>query len=131
MNVPLITNLASLFADGISSWIEIRRIKAQGAVDLEKARQEESLKRVSSQEEYDIEAVRGMASSWKDEFLTVTFTLILAANFIPVVQEYVLTGWEYLSKAPEWFTYSYVGMVAASFGSRWLIQNKFLKSILR
>lgn len=131
MNVPLLTNVASLFSGAISSWIEIKKIKAQGAVDIERARQDMELKRITTQEDYDIEAVRGMASSWKDEFLTITFTLILLANFTPVIQDYVLVGWEYLEKAPEWFTYSYVGMVAASFGSRWLIQNRFVKSITK
>lgn len=131
MNVPLLTNVASLFSGAISSWIEIKKIKAQGAVDIERARQDMELKRITTQEDYDIEAVRGMASSWKDEFLTITFTLILLANFTPVIQDYVLVGWEYLAKAPEWFTYSYVGMVAASFGSRWLIQNRFVKSITK
>ena len=131
MNVPMLTNVASLFSGAISSWIEIKKIKAQGAVDIERARQDMELKRITTQEDYDIEAVRGMASSWKDEFLTITFTLILLANFTPIVQDYVLVGWEYLEKAPEWFTYSYVGMVAASFGSRWLIQNRFVKSITK
>ena len=78
-------------------------------------------------EDYDTVAVQGMAQSWKDEFLVSVFTLILLGNFLPGVQDYVLIGWGYLEKAPEWFTYSYMGMVAASFGTRWVMQNKFLK----
>lgn len=131
INVPLVSNIASLFTGALTSWIEIRKIKAEGAIELARAKQETELKRIVSQEDYDVEAVRSMASSWKDEFLVVVFTLILLCNFMPGIQEYVLVGWEYLEKAPEWFTYSYVGMVAASFGSRWLIQNRFVKSLTK
>lgn len=129
MNIPLLTNLASMFSGAVTSWVEVKKIKAQGAIDIERAKLETELKRVSSMEDYDVEAVKGMADSWKDEFLVLVFTFILIGNFIPKVQEYVLIGWEYLEKAPEWFTYSYVGMVAASFGTRWLIQNRFVKSM--
>mgnify|MGYP003585231905 CR=1 FL=1 len=111
----------------MSDFISLRRLKAESKLTLEKARLDAELKRVSSMEDYDTVAVQGMAQSWKDEFLVLVFTLILLGNFLPGVQDYVLIGWGYLEKAPEWFTYSYMGMVAASFGTRWVMQNKFLK----
>ena len=111
----------------MSDFISLRRLKAESKLTLEKARLDAELKRVSSMEDYDTVAVQGMAQSWKDEFLVLVFTLILVGNFLPGVQDYVLIGWGYLEKAPEWFTYSYMGMVAASFGTRWVMQNKFLK----
>lgn len=129
MNIPLVTNAVSLFGGAISSWLEIRRIKQEGAVAVEKAKQELLLKRAASQEDYDTEAVKQMSDSWKDEFLVLVFTVILLGNFMPVVQDYVITGWQYLAKAPDWFTYSYMGMVAASFGSRWLLQSKYVKEL--
>lgn len=129
MNIPLISNVVSLFGGAITSYMEVRRIKQEGAVAIEKAKQELALKRATSQEEYDVEAVKQMSDSWKDEFLVLVFTVILLGNFLPVVQDYVLIGWEYLAKAPEWFTYSYMGMVAASFGSRWLLQNRYVKTL--
>lgn len=128
-NVPVISQLAGLFTDTLSSWLQIRRIKEEGKIAIERAKVDMQLKQVTSQEDYDVVAAQAMQGSWKDEFLVLVFTFILLGNFIPGVQEYVLVGWEYLSKAPDWFTFSYVGMVAASFGTRWLIQNRFVKGL--
>ncbi len=127
MNIPFISNLAGLVGGAFTEWMTLRRVKAEGRINLEKARQDAELKRVTSMEDYDTLAVQGMQHSWKDEFLVLVFTFILVANFLPGVQDYVIIGWGYLEKAPDWFTYSYMGMVAASFGSRWLMQNRFLK----
>ena len=124
MNIPLISQLAQLFGGAVTDFMTIRRIKAEGRINLERARQDAELKRVTSMEDYDTLAVQGMQYSWKDEFLVLVFTFILIANFLPGIQDYVIVGWGYLEKAPEWFTYSYMGMVAASFGSRWLMQRK-------
>ena len=41
------------------------------------------------------------------------------ASFIPGSQDYVLTGWEYVQQAPDWYQYSFMGAVAASLGIRW------------
>ena len=124
MNIPIVSQLAQLIGGAVTDFLTIRRIKAEGRINLERARQDAELKRVTSMEDYDTLAVQGMEHSWKDEFLVLVFTFILVANFLPGVQDYVIVGWGYLEKAPEWFTYSYMGMVAASFGTRWLMQRK-------
>lgn len=127
MNIPLISNLVGMVSGAFTEWMTLRRIKAEGRINLERARQDAELKRATAVEDYDTLAVQGMQYSWKDEFLVLVFTFILVANFLPGVQNYVIIGWGYLEKAPDWFTYSYMGMVAASFGSRWIMQNRFLK----
>ena len=62
-----------------------------------------------------------MSRSWKDEFLVVATTVLVASNFIPWLQDYMIQGWNCLSHAPDWFVWSYVGMIAASFGAHHII----------
>ena len=60
MNIPLISQLAQLFGGAVTDFMTIRRIKAEGRINLERARQDAELKRVTSMEDYDTLAVQGM-----------------------------------------------------------------------
>jgi len=61
--------------------------------------------------------------SWKDEWLTLVFTGLLLAHFIPATEPYVVKGWELLKQAPDMFWYILAGIVSGSFGIN--ILNKF------
>ena len=100
MNIPIVSQLVQLIGGSVTDFLTIRRIKTKGRINLERARQDAELKRVTSMEDYDTLAVQGMEHSWKDEFLVLVFTFILVANFLPGVQDYVIIGWGYLEKAP-------------------------------
>ena len=111
----------------------------KGLIDNKKAKQEKQLeidlKRMDRQAEldmanqtatteYDIEALKQTQTSWRDEYLTVLLSAPVIGSFIPVVQEYVVRGWDYLAKAPAWFQVSWIGVIAATFGLRWLYTRK-------
>jgi hypothetical protein len=63
-----------------------------------------------------VEQIRQQKHSWKDEWLVVFFTLILASHFIPYTQETMLRGWEILEFADPMFWYIILTIVGASFG---------------
>ena len=60
-----------------------------------------------------------MQYTWKDEFILVILFLPFIGSFVPVVQDYVLLGWEYVSKAPPWYQFILIGVVLSTFGLRW------------
>ncbi|NTU54838.1 MAG: hypothetical protein HGA79_01135 [Anaerolineales bacterium] len=74
--------------------------------------------------DYDLEALKQTQTSWRDEYLTVLLSLPVIGSFFPVVQDSVVRGWEYLGKAPMWFQVSWIGVIAATFGLRWLYTRK-------
>lgn len=78
---------------------------------------------------WDIEAMRQSQFSWKDEILMVILFLPFVAAFIPNVQGYVKTGFDIVAELPLWYQLSLVGVIAASFGLRWLFQGKMDKII--
>ena len=51
---------------------------------------------------WDTNAQQDMKTSWKDEYLTLLFSVPLILAFFPQTQEAVLKGFETLSKTPEW-----------------------------
>ena len=65
-----------------------------------------------------------MKTSWKDEYLTILFSLPLILAFFPQTQETVLKGFETLDKTPEWYMFLVMGIVAGVFGLRWLVSRK-------
>ena len=67
--------------------------------------------------DYNSLAQKGMAASWKDEFLTVWFTVVMSLNFYPPAQDYMEAGWKFMkASTPDWFAYCFVGIVVATFG---------------
>lgn len=72
---------------------------------------------------WDITAQRQMQYTWKDEYLVIIFTLPLILAFIPELQPYVKEGFNAIKETPEWYRYSVMGIVMATFGLRWYMKN--------
>jgi len=103
-----------------STWLEGRVEKAKAetqakvAKKLAEARVYE--KKAEAEIDWDIETAKGMESSWKDEWLTILFSVPLVMAFIPGMEGIVAHGFEQLNKMPDWYMYSLGTIVAASFG---------------
>ena len=63
-------------------------------------------------------------NSWKDEWLTLLFSVPLVMAFFPSAVPYVIDGFKALEEMPEWYRV-YLGVImAASFGVRQLVNFK-------
>ena len=62
--------------------------------------------------------VNASTSSWKDEWLTILFSIPMIMAFIPGGIEVVERGFAALETMPEWYQYTVSVIVAASFGVR-------------
>ena len=72
---------------------------------------------VQGEIDYNSLAQKGMAASWKDEFLTIWFTVVMSLNFYPPAQPFMEKGWKFMqASTPDWFAYCFVGIVVATFG---------------
>lgn len=70
---------------------------------------------------------KGSQSSWKDEFWTLVFSVPLIMGFVGYSAE-ATKGFEALSAMPDWYQYTLVTMVLASFGIR---MNSMVKGYLK
>lgn len=117
----------SLVAAPLTEWLKGRaeraRVKEEGKIRLAEARvraEELRTERMANIEaDYDLEALRQQKFSLKDEFLLIVVVAPFIGSFIPGIQDYVMKGWEYVEKAPIWYTVSFTGIIAAVFGLRW------------
>jgi len=110
-----IANIAGSWMDG-----KVEQTKANAKTKVAKAVAEAAImeKKATGEIDWDIEMARSSASSWKDEWLVVLFSIPLILAFIPGMEGIVQNGFEQLNKMPEWYQYSLGVIVAASFGVR-------------
>tara|TARA_R100000315_G_C5190718_1_gene111195 strand:+ start:452 stop:835 length:384 start_codon:yes stop_codon:yes gene_type:complete len=114
----LINPIASVVGSLIESKVEKQRGKTKVAVAKAEA-EAEVYKQTSLQEgNWDKIMAQGSQQSFKDEWLTILFSLPLILAFIPGAEGIVQNGFEQLEMMPTWYQYSLGVIVAASFGVR-------------
>jgi len=96
-------------------------IQAIAQTDFAQIKKEEAV--AKAQQSVMKAQVKASAKSWKDELLTIVFSGILIAHFVPYTQPHMVVGWELLGNAPTEFWYIILTIVAGSFGvstlSKW------------
>ena len=109
-------------ADLASTWLngKVEEKKAQSATKVAIAQAEAVVmqKKATGEIDWDLEMAKGSQSSWKDEWLTILFSIPLILAFVPGMEEVVANGFARLNEMPEWYQYSLGVIVAASFGVR-------------
>jgi hypothetical protein len=126
--------IADLIKEPLVEW-QKRKTLEVAQVDKQLDRQHElNLKKVDVATElakqgmqieanWDTNAQQDMKTSWKDEYLTILFSIPLILAFFPQTQEAVLKGFETLNKTPDWYMMLVTGIVAGVFGLRWLVSR--------
>lgn len=117
--LPFIGVAISAIGKIAGSWLETRKVKAEGRIAIASAKVAATVKRTEQQGDMDLEAMRGMAFSWKDELLLIWTLAVVTGCFIPGLQEYVKDGFIFLESAtPDWFGWCFTGMYVSVFGLR-------------
>lgn len=115
---------------------EIKAQKEQNKIELLKV--EAEIKRevlateAQATADYDTQAMRNMQSTWKDEYLIILHTLPIWGYVVPseTLHQGLDKVWDQLSLAPEWWWIVYVGMVASTFGLRWLFNKQRVDAVI-
>jgi hypothetical protein len=114
--------LVGPIAELAGTWLKgsVEKTKANAEAKVAKAKAEATImeKKATGEIDWDLEMAKGSQSSWKDEWLTILFSIPLILAFIPGMEEVVANGFAQLEAMPEWYQYSLGIIVAASFGVR-------------
>ena len=109
-------------ADLAGTWLKgsVKKSKAKTEAKVAQAKAEAVImeKKATGEIDWDLEMAKGSQTSWKDEWLTILFSIPLILAFIPGMEEVVANGFAQLQAMPEWYQYSLGVIVAASFGVR-------------
>ena len=109
-------------ADLAGTWLngKVEKSKAETGAKVARAKAEATImeRKATGELDWDLEMAKGSQSSWKDEWLTILFSIPLILAFVPGMEEIVANGFRQLQEMPEWYQYLLFLAVSASFGIR-------------
>lgn len=111
MSLPIIgplLNLGSTYLEGRNKKMAAKA-EAEAKVMINASNQIGDWEKIQAQ---------NAGNSWKDEWLTILFSIPLILAFFPGGMEIVERGFSALEQMPEWYQYTVSVIVAASFGVR-------------
>ena len=119
----MLTALIGPIADLAGTWLngKVEEKKAQSATKVAIAQAEAVVmqKKATGEIDWDLKMADASASSWKDEWLTIIFSVPLVLSFCgDWGREVVSDGFAALATMPDWYQYTLGVIVAASFGVR-------------
>lgn len=138
--IQLIAAALGVAGQSLQSWIEGRNAKSQAKLEIEKIKAQGQIEHARSLAEieanYDNYAQLQMKTSWKDEYLTLVisapFLVSFATPYLELVFDADLTStlaaaWTAVGQAPDWYQWSFIGIIVATFGLRWMVKDKAAK----
>ncbi|MGB1651353.1 MAG: hypothetical protein ACPHEP_10015 [Acidimicrobiales bacterium] len=111
-----IANLAGTWLEG-----KVEEKKAVTGAKVAKAKAEATImeKKATGEIDWDLKMADASAHSWKDEWLTILFSIPLILSFCgDWGREIVTNGFAALESMPDYYQYTLGTIVAASFGTR-------------
>ena len=106
--MSIITSLAGLATSVIDGKTQIKLTEAE----IKK-------KQLTGEIDWDIQAIKATQNSWKDEWITLLFSIPLILAFCgDWGNQIVQAGFTSLETMPTWYQYSLGGIVSASIGMR-------------
>ena len=109
--------ITNILGSVVKGYFETKKEKAKQKLLQVQAETKIMEKKVSGEIDWDMEMAKASDSSWKDEWLTIIFSIPLVLLLLGQ-EERVTAFFAALERAPDWYTYLLGTIVAASFGIR-------------
>ena len=115
----LIGPIAELAGTWLKGSVETSKAKTDAKGAQAKAEAIVMQKKATGEIDWDLKMADASASSWKDEWLTIIFSVPLVLSFCgDWGRQIVDDGFAALTNMPDWYQYTLGVIVAASFGVR-------------
>ena len=109
--------ITNIIGSVVKGYFETKKEKAKQKLLQVQAETKIMEKKISGEIDWDMEMAKASDSSWKDEWLTIIFSIHLVLLLLGQ-EERVTAFFAALERAPSWYTYLLGTIVAASFGIR-------------
>ncbi len=115
----LVGPITSLVGTWLNGKVETKAAETKAKVAKAEAEAQIMLSRATSEADWEKIMAQGSQSSWKDEWLTILFSIPLILVFIgDFGREIVANGFVALETMPDWYSYTLGVIVASSFAVR-------------
>ena len=115
MYIPIISGLLNLG----NTYLEGKNKKEAAKADAEA---KVLIRASESEAEWERIMAQNSGDSWKDEYLTLIFSIPMILCFFPFLVDDVKAGFAALEQMPEWYQYTLSVIVGASFAVRSFIR---------
>jgi hypothetical protein len=121
--MEMLASLIGPISSLAGTWLEgkVEKTKAETGAKVAKAKAEAVImeKKATGEIDWDLKMADASANSWKDEWLTVLFSIPLILAFCgDWGRQIVSDGFTALEAMPQYYQYTLGTIVAASFGTR-------------
>ena len=120
-SIPIIGPIVEGLTKLGSTYLEGRNVKIKAKSEAEATVMVNASKSI---QDWEALQAQNASTSWKDEWLTLLFSIPLILAFTPGADHLVREGFLVLADTPDWYTYTISVIVAASFGVRSVIGFK-------
>lgn len=107
---------------------EMTKIQAETDVMVAEAQAQIELKAQAQAANINWELMSIQNSGWRDEYVTILFTLPYIAVFLPWTQDYVKVGFDYVGETPFWYQMVLLSIIGSALGVR--IWDAFAKPLM-
>jgi len=112
----LIQGVMGIAGEAVGGYMETKKAKAKQKLVQIEAETTIMEKQIAGEIDWDVAAQKNSSGSWKDEYLTILFSIPLLLCFLPFTVDYVERGFQALAMTPDWYKYTLGVIVSASFG---------------
>ena len=111
--------ITNIIGSVVKGYFETKKEKAKQKLLQVQAETKIMEKKISGEIDWDMEMAKASDTSWKDEWLTILFSIPLVLVFLgDTGRQVVADGFAALETMPDWYQYTLGVIVAASFGVR-------------
>ncbi len=96
----------------------LKLVKIEGEIAIVKAKTDAKVSQQTHIQSWEMQSLNIHSRGWKDEVVLLVVLFPYIGCFIPGVQDYILTGFEYLAKMPYWAVGLTVTICLAIYGIR-------------
>tara|TARA_R110002167_G_scaffold37116_5_gene116550 strand:- start:824 stop:1213 length:390 start_codon:yes stop_codon:yes gene_type:complete len=115
----IIGPIANLAGTWLNGKVETKAAETKAKVAKSEAEAKIMVSRATSEADWEKIMAQGSQASWKDEWLTILFSIPLILVFTGEWGRHVVqNGFVALDTMPQWYSYTLGVIVAASFGVR-------------
>ncbi len=97
---------------------DLKLAQLKGKIDLQNATVQAKIAQQGHIQNWEMQSLNLHSRGWKDELVLIVILFPYVGCFIPGVQSYILTGFEYLAKMPYWAVGLTVTICLAIYGIR-------------
>ena len=97
---------------------ELKLTKLRGDIEIEKAKANAAIEQQRHIATWEQTYVNMQATSWKDEVVLAVVLFPYIGSFVPGIQDYIKTGFQYLDQMPVWAVGLTVAICLAIYGIR-------------